>query len=157
MVSNEKGFTLIEMIITIAVLSLITGMALSVIISGVRFFQRETIIANNQENTRVITRTIGKEIRRASQVNVINDYTIQISYEDLSESKFIYIGNEITRIDTPTVGAGSSRVISKNISKFIATKDLATNTIELHIESSNKPKGTLVKITSKFNLRKKVV
>ncbi|HHT96472.1 MAG TPA: prepilin-type N-terminal cleavage/methylation domain-containing protein, partial [Clostridiales bacterium] len=154
-VSNEKGFTLIEMVITIAVLSLITGMALSIIISGVRFFQRETIISTNQENTRFVTRTIGKEIRRAKEVNIINDHTIQIIYEDSSEIKFVHIGDKISRIDN--AGSGFTTDISSNIKKFQVTKDPVTNTIVLYIESLDKPKGTLVKITSKFNLRKKAV
>ncbi len=91
---DNRGMTLVELVVAIAILSAILLSIYSLYIVGVRGFARETSTAQNQVSIRRASNEIGRQIRRAT--SIIPDPTIddvtknEITLEDSEGEILIY-------------------------------------------------------------------
>ena len=76
--NNRKGMTLIELIVAFGLVSMVLVVGYSLFSSGLNAFgmQRENV--DNQARARQVIRHISSEIRKASSVDVIDEYSIDI-------------------------------------------------------------------------------
>lgn len=70
MIKNEKGVTLIELIVSLAIFSVIISLTLSVLLFGSRTFKMQTNETNNLLNVSNAMHYITKEIRKANQIEI---------------------------------------------------------------------------------------
>ncbi|WP_341876863.1 type II secretion system protein [Defluviitalea saccharophila] len=76
MIKNENGVTLIELIVSLAIFSVIISLTLSVLLFGSRTFKMQTNETNNLLNVSNAMHYITKEIRKADQVEIENGILI---------------------------------------------------------------------------------
>jgi prepilin-type N-terminal cleavage/methylation domain-containing protein len=76
MVNNQKGVTLIELLLAIALLSTVLLLANSLHLFGQKQMTNQTEEIQNQSNVRLAMNIITKEIRKASTANVSNNALI---------------------------------------------------------------------------------
>ena len=81
---NKKGVTLIELIVILALISMVLVIAYNLFSPSLRGFKRQTDNVDNQANARRVIRDISQEIRKADPVFL----TI-----DVVENKSISIGD----------------------------------------------------------------
>ncbi len=97
MINNKKGVTLIELIIVIAILSIVIIMGYSVYFFGIKNFTTQTSSLNNQSNVRYAVSLISKEIRKAHTVETSsNELEIDgtVKYK-LENNAIMEYGNEL--------------------------------------------------------------
>lgn len=70
MIKNRKGFTLIELMIVLALLSVVIMIAFSVFSFGLKSFNAQTDNIGNQSNVRYVISDITNEIRRGDATNI---------------------------------------------------------------------------------------
>ena len=68
MINNEQGVTLIELIISLAIFSVIISITLSVLLLGSKTFKQQTTETNDLMNISNAIHYLTKEIRKADQV-----------------------------------------------------------------------------------------
>jgi len=106
---NKKGFTLVELMIAIALLGIVMTLGYSYYYYGTRSFSVGESQATVQQEVRTASRTITSEIRNATRVS---------SSEFDDEALFYCIkrdGNNRLIIDTIDNGVTSSRQLTGNI------------------------------------------
>ncbi|MCB2355923.1 PilW family protein [Clostridium estertheticum] len=109
MIKDKRGFTLIELIIVIALLGVVILMGFSVLSFGYKSFNSQTDTTDNQSNVRYAMSDISKEIRRADPtkrivmadgiINIDEDrviYKLQGSTLLKNNKQFITGINELT-------------------------------------------------------------
>lgn len=75
---NRKGITLIELIIALALISIVLVIGYNLFFSGLNNYGRQVDNVDNQTRARQAIRQISGEIRKASSVDVIDEYSIDI-------------------------------------------------------------------------------
>lgn len=70
---NRSGFTLVEILVVIAVLSLIGGLVLTIFTRTLRGNNKSQIIAQIKENGQSVLETIGQTIRNADNVACVSN------------------------------------------------------------------------------------
>lgn len=117
--NNNFGFSLIEVIIAIAILGVVMAAISSVNLFGLRSFKFSEVRSSNQFDVRMPVDFISREIRFAKEMTIINDYVqipvdndndgeidVESSYRYIyldENKKIIYINNnEITNITGTT-------------------------------------------------------
>lgn len=153
---DNKGLTLIELVVAIAIISSIIMAISSFYISGVKGFARETTTASNQTEVRRVSNEIAREIRRASVVN-FSFGTIRLRYPDdkgiwyyLSENTLIAdygLYTSETNMDTDYTSILSDRIGSFNVNKV-------GDNITITIESIENSEGETYKLVTELYLRK---
>jgi prepilin-type N-terminal cleavage/methylation domain-containing protein len=101
----KKGFTLIEIIISISILALLTAIGYTWLNSSSELFQKESGQLYNRNDARILLNNIGKEIQQSnlSQINIENNRTLHlrnITYSLGVEDNTIY--REITGAEKTT-------------------------------------------------------
>ena len=158
---DNRGITLIELVVSIAIFGIIIATIYSFYVTGVKGFARGTSTATNQVSVRRVSNEIAREIRKASNVEVLPDsYTIILRDEVgnmLVEIKYISPNNTI-EADYYTEAADGSWVFSHNrklaerIGFFKATTD-SDKTI-VTIESIGNSEGYTDKLETVITKRK---
>lgn len=70
MIKNEEGITLIELLVSIAIFSVIVSLALSILLFGSRSFHKQTNETNDLLNIRNAIDHLTREIRKSDHVDV---------------------------------------------------------------------------------------
>ncbi|MCH1626588.1 prepilin-type N-terminal cleavage/methylation domain-containing protein [Ferdinandcohnia quinoae] len=127
MLRNNKGVTLVEVIVVVALLSLVLILITSVNIFGHKQLAQQSSQIENQSNAREAINLITKEIRRASTVEELKDGIsidgIKYIFEDhsIKKNNTILISNiddlEIIITDGDTETEGRTKINIKITSK----------------------------------------
>ncbi len=123
---NKKGITLLEVIITLGILSVIGLMAFTLFGQGLSLYQTETESADLQDEMRLVLSDITNKVRVAEEADIsvatnqltVNDYTYSLD------------GNRIIR---------NSSELATNISFFDVS--LADGLLEIRLQNT---KGTQI-------------
>lgn len=97
---DNRGITLIELVVVIAISVAILLSIYSFYTVGVRGFARETTTATNQVSIRRVSNEIARQIRRASDFDVTNPQNLILKYEDKDIAKIEYIFDSSTKTIT---------------------------------------------------------
>lgn len=148
---NRKGVTLVELVLAMAILSIVMGTIYSINLFGLRTFAQSNLRAENQYETRMPADFIAKRIRYANSIEILSDVpedTPSNAHEifiDSGELKYREGGSEAVLIGTQGVTdyslemsrkSGTSNVIQYTIGKAGTDKyDLVTDVVILNLES----------------------
>lgn len=69
---NPKGFTLIELVIAMAIFAIISSVLVTVFVAGLTYFSEEKSQLLNQENISAISATLEADTRKASSMVISN-------------------------------------------------------------------------------------
>lgn len=126
---NKRGFTLIELVITMFILSVVLGLVTGIITNSMKFFRDEKTQVDNQVSLRLIAVDFEKDVRRY----VLSEgefsysggcYTINSVDGDLID--YCLAGNNLTRNDI---------LIGERVSEFTAVYTVSNHSILLTIRS----------------------
>lgn len=127
---NEKGITLIELLVALSLVSMVILLASSVQLFGQKQVNNQTNEIQNQSNVRLALNIITKEIRKASNVSVTNN-VLTINNSDIYK-----LENNILK--------KNSQPLITNIQSFTITKtDDKVTIIITNTPSNNHPQTTL--------------
>ncbi|NLV22964.1 MAG: hypothetical protein GXY49_13460 [Syntrophomonadaceae bacterium] len=142
MIADEKGITLIELILAAALVSIILGIVAMFYYFGMLSFDNDSIRANNQQNMRLVINDITKEIR-----NVGADETITVDQANstITIDTIVYKlqGNKIMK---------NSNVLMENVNRFDVS--LNGNYVSVEIESTPSRLGTTDSLKTTIAMRK---
>lgn len=98
MSNNKKGFTLVELIVGVAIFSLVILIAVSLLAAALRVQRRSMAIQNVQDNSRYLIGFVAKEIRMSEIKNPDGPSTV-LSIYHLKHLDIIYefTGTQIKR------------------------------------------------------------
>ncbi len=155
---DDKGFTLIEVVVAIAILAAVILSIMSFQVSGVKGFARESTTAINQTKVRRASNDIIRELRRSSttKVDILGalelDYSdgkrIRIFYDSPSESiKMTYYIKQPSGVYT----VDYTSVLVEGISNF--TYSVTGKKVSLKIESNENSEGNTYKLDAKITIR----
>lgn len=103
MKTNKKGFTLIELVIAMAITTIVLSILVFVFTWGMRTYQTQQKFVNLQDSLRTSGMVIEKDIRASTQVLTItattNCYTL--TDDESNINKYCLIDNVLTRNDVP--------------------------------------------------------
>jgi len=136
---KNKGFTLIEVIVTVAVLSLMLAGMFSIFDVGVKLYAKDNTQVANQESIRTVMTSIEKKIRKADHPNspfLDNGGCLAIRSATTTDT-FCLSGNTITLNGSPILNrvATFTFIISNTISS--ENKSSVTITISSIADSMN--------------------
>lgn len=152
---DDKGFTLIEVVIAIGILAAIILSIMSFYVSGVKGFARETTTASNQTKVRRASNDISRELRRAYTVakvsgNLVLDYSdgkrIIVFLEDTSIKMSHY-----TKEPSGSYTYNYTNILAKDIILFDV--NVNAKNISFKIESSENSEGLTYELESKITIR----
>ncbi|HHU73927.1 MAG TPA: hypothetical protein GXZ28_04790 [Clostridiales bacterium] len=153
---NNKGTTLIELVIVVGIITTIIAVIAAFYISGVKGFAREASTADNQFKVRRSSNDIGREIRRASNIT-INSGKLELEYTD-GTKKVYRLEDQIIKVDLYIKDAmgGYSYNDTSELVKGIKTFDISMNTeqITMKIESLENTEGFTYQLVSEISIRK---
>lgn len=117
--NRKKGFTLIELIVAIAIFIVVISVVLSLFVTGLKGYRKVIAIQNVQDNARHLLEFISKEIRM-SEINSATSTTLNITRPN-GENVIYFFTTEtvdgktlgrINREDSSTSGPINSEEIS---------------------------------------------
>lgn len=159
---DNRGVTLIELVIAIAILTSIVFAITSFYVSGVKGFARETTTASNQTEVKRLSNEIARELRRSKEI-VINPFNQLIIVDSDNNVVTYYKGANNTFYAGYGVAEYSGETLS-NIyidytlckSEQIKNFDKVINgdQITLTIESIENSEGETYTLVTELNLRK---
>lgn len=89
--NKKKGFTLIELIIVISILSVVSLMLVSIFSFSINSNRKNTELVNNTDAIRLLSNTIEKDIRKSSQFISVNKNDACFEITDLIDNeKIVY-------------------------------------------------------------------
>ncbi|MDP2813148.1 MAG: prepilin-type N-terminal cleavage/methylation domain-containing protein [Erysipelotrichaceae bacterium] len=145
---NKKGFTLIELIITMAVLSIFTYLIAMLVQNSMGFFKDEESQVANQAALRIVAVQFEKDVRRhvfGNEELVIsgNCYTITPVYE--ASVSYCLVGSSVVRNGT---------VIANGVSQFSASPyRISDNSVLLTIKSNADRYGRVNEVVVRIFVR----
>jgi prepilin-type N-terminal cleavage/methylation domain-containing protein len=130
---NKKGFTLIELVVTMAVLSIVMGLIVGLVTQSLKFFSDEDDQVTNQAALRQIAVEFEKNVRKyvltPTEYVVSGDcYTITpiLITDPTTVYCFVSANNTVTR---------NGVVIGENVGQFSAVYNTTNHYITLLIQS----------------------
>lgn len=155
MLSNEKGITLIELIIVIAILSLVTAMASSLLLTGVRSNARISEGTNNETAVRMASSYIGREIRRAKNVDQVGADYIRIKNNTDSDNNtlFKHEGNKIIMSSTTGANREFDGIGAFQLS-YIEDDEGFITSVTMNIKSTNTSRSKVAEKETTITIRK---
>ncbi len=142
MLSNKKGVTLLELIIALAIMSIIMAVCFSVFSYGMKGYQRETANVDSQIDVRYVLNYLNREIRRAEHVEV-NTNILKLTDETGNITEYKLNGDEIIKNATTLVDGINTFMVTMNGDK-----------IEIFIESVENSSGDSYELSSEITIRK---
>lgn len=146
---NDKGFTLVELVVTIAVASIVTAAALSVLLMGMRINKQSNETADRQNTTRVLLSALESMATEGQLSEIVlqgNDWAVlnqngsvlfsyKYNYDVESGYGIVYTGGEIkdgeitggTELMTDLL-ASSVELSDNNLVTFSVTTESGTYT-----------------------------
>lgn len=137
LLEDNKGFTLIEALASLTILSIIIILLGSVQVFGNKQYVNQYDFVENQTNIRYVVTLITKEIRSVNEVSV--------------NSNIITIGTNEYRLTNETIWKNDQPIVT-NIHKFDVKQN--GNKISLEIESVPNNQGNAASVTTEIFLRK---
>ena len=100
--NNQKGFTLIEMVIVIVLISIIAGVAAMIILEGAKSYQKEVSYSDIHNQGRLAIERMAREIRMIRSATAADISTMTASnivFNDVNGTniQFSFAGNTISR------------------------------------------------------------
>jgi len=128
---NNKGFTLIELVVTMVVLSIVGGLVVGLVMQSMKFFSDEEDQVTNQTALRQIAVEFEKNVRRyvlqpTEFVVSGSCYTITPVFESNISYCYVSADNTVTR---------NGIVIAENVGQFSAVYNTTNHYITLLIQS----------------------
>ena len=159
---DNRGITLIELVVSIAIFGIILATIYSFYVTGVKGFARGTSTATNQVSVRRVSNEVAREIRKASNVEVPDSDSYTIILRDEvgnmpAEIKYIGTDNTIKAYYYTEAADGSwvfshNRKLAERIGFFEATTN-SDKTI-VTIESIGNSEGYTDKLETVITKRK---
>lgn len=145
---NKKGFTLLEVVITLMIITIVFATLASIVSFFSRFNRDENSALNNQESMRLLVIQLEKDIRMSDQTfnadTSLNCDTI--GSDDVNARQTTYCFNEIDQVVTR-----NGNVIANEIFSFDLVD--AGSAIDVNIESIEDTRGNKVDISTTIYLR----
>ncbi len=157
---DNKGFTLIELVVVIAIGAVILFTILSFFTSGVKGYSRAISTANNQTNVRRVSNEIAKQIRRSSVVEVTNPTTLTLSHPSGEEKTIIKFNGGSNTIEAEYYDISPSGSITHNRTSKLAERignfnvKKTAGKITLIVESIENTDGHVDKLETVLTERK---
>lgn len=113
--SNQKGFTLIELIIVVGLIALTIGVTGDIILTLVRSYTRTQIETEVEQNANFIFQKIEKELRGAERIDsvTLGGTQLDFTYKDTSDIDvpvtYLVTNGEVRRTE-----AGNTDILSVN-------------------------------------------
>ncbi len=142
---RKPGFTLVEVLVYIAVLSIIGG---SITGLGILIYRYKTIMedrVNVNEDMRVLVKSIRDDMYLGRSVNVASTTSFTITDSSGDDITYALVGDQVTRqveLD-PAVAITAETVDVRTFSVDDVTTPNVAGTIRITIELANFPSGTL--------------
>lgn len=147
---HDKGMTLIELVVGLAVLSLATALLYMIYSTGLKQFSSESATIENQYNIRQAMSFIGREIRRADLIRVANNQ-LELTYLDINnnidEIAYYYLSDNTIYKKSK----GTANPLVEGIAVF--TYHIKGKNIELVITSLPNSVGKDFSVTSSIRIR----
>lgn len=107
---NQKGVTLIELLVAISIASIIVGVISAVIYSSITGFNHLTEKQSVQEQARLVTEQVAATVRKKAFSSILlkDGNTLEFSNSPTDYTSFTYEGNKITMT---TQNNGSQQVM----------------------------------------------
>lgn len=134
---KKNAFTLIELVITLAIVALITGAAVSAFVFGPKSFGTQVNWLSNQYRVRDLTRSISKEVRTVDKV----DIKVKATSLKIGENTYSFSNETVYR---------NGKVFSTEIMEF--TYSLDDDLFTLTASSTDK-RGKPVSMTVEIYIR----
>lgn len=138
---NQKGFTLIELVIIIAIIGIIMGGVVSAFVFGLNFFTEEDSAITRQEDLRRVAVLFEKDIRQSATQTVTSSGTC--AYIDAIA--YCLIGTDIVK---------DGAIISKNVDSFSVVVGPDGSYIDLSLSSTLDKRNQDVNLSTRIYLRK---
>ena len=123
---NEKGFTLVEIIIVIVILGIISGVTFQIVASGVEAFKKSSARKELYDQGRLALERMVRELRDAKEITATSSDSItftkvhQSAQDSAEEIKFQRNGANLERIADPS-GSPLQAVLAANVDTFQVT------------------------------------
>jgi len=139
-INNQKGFTLLEIMVVIIILGIILGALTSAFAFSLNFFSEEDSQIVRQESLRFVSIQLEKDIRKSLQV-----VTVSGSCTSIGSIDYCLVGNQVTR---------EGAMIAENIDIFSVTLAPDNSYIDLVLSSTVDDRGNDVSVNTRIFLRK---
>ncbi len=140
MKKDKKGFTLIELIIVIALITIISAGVVGIVIFSTDFFKSEDSDIVRQENVRIVTVNFEKDVRKSNQEVVQADGCVNVNTVEYCLTNNIIYRDGIQ--------------LAKNISLFDIDIAVDGSFLDLLVVSTPNDEGDEVSAETRIYLRK---
>lgn len=136
---NNKGITLIEIIVTIAIASLVLALIFNLFFYNYRLFNKSSSLASVQHDVRMAMDYVISELRNVSEISITNDSNLYLYYIDASLLKSKYSSVRLVTFSLYVPSGQNCYVLIKiegndensNNSYILSSKILLTNVSNL--------------------------
>lgn len=145
---KNNGFTLIEVLVSIAIIGLIITALFNINIAGFRFMAYNQDRVELQNQARIINNTLERQIRRATDADIPSDSDNEIVLS--SGSVIIYVDENVTPMQLKMDDAGGTKNITDKIIdgySFIPINDNDENRIYFEFELIRGKSSYIIKNT----------
>ena len=145
---EQKGMTLIELVIGLGLMSMVLAVLYAVFFTGLKSIDRQMENANNQATARQTLSYIGREIRRADNIEVYGDnkgLVVEYGGSEI-EYEFNHLNNILYRVKNGTKNPMIEGIKDFNIEELHGTYFLNITVIS---ERHNNP----ITITTQIRMR----
>ena len=127
MINRKSAFTLVEMIIVIAIIGVVIGVVTSIFMRGNKVISHSNIKTDLQIEGQKIQEKITDICMQATNIEAINDEEIEVkSYSGEDDTEKIFIikkenndkNNLVIKIQNSKSDSGTEMIISSNVSKL---------------------------------------
>ena len=147
---NEKGLTLIELIITLLIVSLLLGSIYGILQGTLRVWLHGSEKIDIQQNARIAMNTLESEIKRADRVNSNSTSTSLNLTIDGQLVRYHLSGTQLLR----ATSGGGNNPVAYNLKQLRFTYYPSINScslVEIYMEFESQ--GYKYSITSRINVR----
>lgn len=139
---NESGMTLIELLASLALLSVVLALVGAVHIFGLKQYQTQSYSARQSNDFAYTMSVISKEVRKASSINLSEDGN-ELTLDGV---KYSFKNREILKDNT--------QVLAEGVAYFKVTPDSATNSVTIVLKSMAKNNSQPKEYQTKIYLRR---
>lgn len=166
---NNKGVTLVELVVVVAIIGIISTVIANVFIFGNKTFNKVESRSAGQMDVRIVVQTISKELRYADDIELFKKIELLNNVYD-EDSKYIYFDESSKKVMKKEGQEASYEFLKRNqqfeklgfsknkvLKLFISSKQSSTTTdsdIETAISLLNQK---LDKIVAQKDIRYKVI
>ena len=147
---EQKGMTLIELVIGLGLMSMVLAVLYAVFFTGLKSIDRQMENANNQATARQTLSYIGREIRRAENIKVYDDnkgLVVEYGGSEI-EYKFNHLNNILYRVKN-----GTKNPMIEGIKDFNIEYSDYNYTYFLNITVISERHDNPITITTKIRMR----